>query len=689
MSMFDQDKYDAYCAICGVVLFGWESEAIGSQDARALERRRRRVQRKREGIDTRQEDVADRRNIKYKPRDWDPEAEDEQYDPDLVSEESLDWLNCAACLGHNPLAVDEHRAFLADIWFHRPHCSVDIRSLDDPAEPDERRWTAFACYDRAHHDDFGSPREEDLKPAVFPLHKSCYEMLEKVFTSANPSSSIDRDVLYDAMAPLSYALATSLDINYGKMSGRARLWESIPGEEFTVTNPNDTEAFYGYLRERIASRIFDAPTEVRLADSRPELDYRKLYIWLNTTTEPRYGVESPFLAIANRRRIWGTCTEILGHYYKLAAKQVATEPDPKIVQQSKCPLLLKVAPTHAPRLDRIHQTWWIHSWEEIHDSAFDFETFWNDDDFLVGIGVVIGKSRRIFGTANGRKIAVRIPSKDWISSMVLYLGNKPGSSTDPVVAIRGVTLNAGLKGHVFLRADNCNYGSRHIFVSEGRNLVGVEGQIRQDGVIARIGILECPSPQQAPRDAASPPPIDQKLVWKYIRGEDPCIWQRPDIEISPVFPLNFEERCPEDDLSTYDLLYWRNKKRVFETLYRITGHTPRNKPGSPVLGLGYGGQPEDEKTHLALDVANGEKLIAIGANEGETLKGIMLRTNKDQKVVFGQGETDLENWKMAAPPEGNFITGVLGLFDIDAKTREKGKLSSLLMIHQPLDDSSS
>ncbi|KAF5011767.1 hypothetical protein FDECE_2134 [Fusarium decemcellulare] len=731
--------FDCYCAICGALLYA--NAEIGSGQPHALKRRRELVQKRREGIVPSDEEIADESDHESEPNeseDWDGDEEDRRYDPDLVSEASLAWLDDVSCLGHNALAVGEKRAFLADAY-----------PYNDCVDPNEPAGMMLTCYDTTNRDG----------PAVFPLHKTCYGMLEKVITSAKPSSSIDRDVLYDAMTRLSHALATSLDINYGKIWGQGHSWEPIPGEEFSVTNPNDTKTFYGYLRERTALGIFNAqeegvtlgphrqgndtfsrlPSEMirtivdlvpgeallnitsvsrpfyhdaragdywksrissdmpwlddlsePLADSHPELDYRKLYVWLNTMTEPRYGIESPFLAIANRRRIWDACAELSGHYYTAAKKQVAMEPDPKIVQQAECPLLLKVAPTHAPRLDRIHQTWWIHSWEEINDSALDFETFWNDDKLLVGIGVVIGKSRRIFGTTSGRKTAVRIPTEDWISSMVLYLGDKHDSGTGSVVGIRGVN-------NMFTIGDVTDQ-HRPVLVPEDRSLVGVEGQIRQDGVIARIGILECPSPHQASQDVVSPPPISQKLIWG---REIPRIWQRPDIEISPVFPLDFEQRCPEDDLSIYKYLCWIRSKNEFEKLCRITGHTPHNKPDSPLLGLrsqyikrywepirhigSDRNWPKNELTHLTLDVENGEKIIAIGVNESETLKGIMLRTKKDQNVVFGQGETDLENWTMVAPPEGSFIMGVAATFDLGANKRKKRKLSSLLIIHQPLD----
>jgi hypothetical protein len=38
-----------------------------------------------------------------------------------------------------------------------------------------------------------------------------------------------------------------------------------------------------------------------------EPDYKRLYLWLDRVTTPNYGMDGPFLSLANRRRIRGVC----------------------------------------------------------------------------------------------------------------------------------------------------------------------------------------------------------------------------------------------------------------------------------------------------------------------------------------------------------------------------------------------
>jgi hypothetical protein len=103
--------FDTYCAICGSSLTGGD---IGSNAPSALRRRRRIVTRKREARESGNPDPeSEDEDIGEEDRDdgqeWWPEDEDCSYDPDLVSEESLEWLVASRCLGVNPLASGESK----------------------------------------------------------------------------------------------------------------------------------------------------------------------------------------------------------------------------------------------------------------------------------------------------------------------------------------------------------------------------------------------------------------------------------------------------------------------------------------------------------------------------------------------------------------------------------------------------
>ncbi|KAK4102319.1 hypothetical protein N658DRAFT_506506 [Parathielavia hyrcaniae] len=57
------------------------------------------------------------------------------------------------------------------------------------------------------------------------------------------------------------------------------------------------------------------------------LDYKKLYLWLDKVTAPKYGVDGPFLSLANRRRIWGVCEQLAALYFGHRDVHAATPSD--------------------------------------------------------------------------------------------------------------------------------------------------------------------------------------------------------------------------------------------------------------------------------------------------------------------------------------------------------------------------
>lgn len=53
-----------------------------------------------------------------------------------------------------------------------------------------------------------------------------------------------------------------------------------------------------------------------LTDDLPALDSKALYFWLENNMKGEFGMEGPYMAIANRRRIWSVCGEIADEYAK-------------------------------------------------------------------------------------------------------------------------------------------------------------------------------------------------------------------------------------------------------------------------------------------------------------------------------------------------------------------------------------
>ncbi|GAB1215284.1 hypothetical protein ATERTT37_004470 [Aspergillus terreus] len=57
---------------------------------------------------------------------------------------------------------------------------------------------------------------------------------------------------------------------------------------------------------------------LKLEKTLPEdLNYKRLYLWLDKMTAPRYGMDDLTLTgVANRRRIWGVCQQLAPRYFK-------------------------------------------------------------------------------------------------------------------------------------------------------------------------------------------------------------------------------------------------------------------------------------------------------------------------------------------------------------------------------------
>lgn len=47
-----------------------------------------------------------------------------------------------------------------------------------------------------------------------------------------------------------------------------------------------------------------------------DVDYKRLWLWLEKVTRPVYAVELPWLGAANRRRVWSACEQIAYVYWE-------------------------------------------------------------------------------------------------------------------------------------------------------------------------------------------------------------------------------------------------------------------------------------------------------------------------------------------------------------------------------------
>lgn len=68
------------------------------------------------------------------------------------------------------------------------------------------------------------------------------------------------------------------------------------------------------IRTHLAPWFWEIDDLVTERDFIPALDYKSLFLWLDKVTTPKYGLEGPFMGVANRRRIWGVCGQLAPAY---------------------------------------------------------------------------------------------------------------------------------------------------------------------------------------------------------------------------------------------------------------------------------------------------------------------------------------------------------------------------------------
>ncbi|KAE8155114.1 hypothetical protein BDV25DRAFT_146590 [Aspergillus avenaceus] len=355
--------YDCYCALCGV---GFSGMHIESPSETAQERRRRWIEKRSRALEAGQ----DLHEVPVEESD----APVRSYDPRLVSSDNISWLYQAFCLGSTPRPrrSGTAKAFIAGPGYYADIGELVIKPGTETYQP--KRRTTYMCYDEG---------TEEASGPVLPFHWSCFEILTRVLTGSTDTETVDLNVLYHALSPITNH--SSLQLNYGGDVSRAqgRYWECIPGAEYCAKHPIETPLIDELMQNLTTdSKFTSSATEIHLGDRRPtdpfgqlpleiaqhicmflpgdslkalaqaslsvqvitqdnsfwkrflqwdmpwfwelpavqeqkDVNYKSLYLWLNQMTAPRYGMDDlALMGVANRRRIWGACEQLVSRYSK-------------------------------------------------------------------------------------------------------------------------------------------------------------------------------------------------------------------------------------------------------------------------------------------------------------------------------------------------------------------------------------
>ena len=152
-------------------------------------------------------------------------------------------------------------------------------------------------------------------------------------------------------------------------------------------------------------------------------DLKGLFLWLNDAATPAFGLTGSFMGIANRRRIWNTCKQLVPQYGLKSLSNDYVDPDDheaKAVLDTAVCLQTPLVHYPQPEATETSTMQFLRSWKELSRGC-EFSTYWGRGDELKGIAVGFGSNQRIFGDSIGcRGESVFIDADEWIKEIVVW-----------------------------------------------------------------------------------------------------------------------------------------------------------------------------------------------------------------------------------------------------------------------------
>ncbi|KAL1615432.1 hypothetical protein SLS56_011822, partial [Neofusicoccum ribis] len=439
-------SWDCYCAICGSTISG----ATISEKPRTARFHKRRAEERREAAaaaagqdapvnEESDEDSDDNESL-------DSYDEEYSYDPAILSDEDIEWTSSLHILGFNPDAnnITNYRTDGSGappvFPFHWCCFELLLKVLTNTTDLDrlDKELLYNVMQDLAQDDtrclslDYGGagaaqsqfweslPGQEFLvvKPAFVPLLADIlpvaiggetFKNSPQAETPANleariandPFTNMPYDILYKILCFLSFDSISNLSIAswpvHVSLRNNGGFWRQLAR--------NSMPWFF---------ELHGLMEDEKLMEGR---NFHKLYLWLEKMTRPKPWVNESFMAVANRRRIWGVCEQLAGLYHTRMSKRANRE------EFGEVPLVIYPQPT--ANTETV-STQWVRSMEELDSGVALFHAFWNDDGSLTGLSMSLsGGSQRLFGRDNAvegvPKHTVTIKSLPEFKGLILHL----------------------------------------------------------------------------------------------------------------------------------------------------------------------------------------------------------------------------------------------------------------------------
>lgn len=337
--------------------------------------------------------------------------------------------------------------------------------------------------------------------------------------------------------------------------------------------------------------------------------------------------------LANRRRIWHVCEQILHLYERIDTVRGPQDKSSIFEEGVVCRYLPMVASRARPHF-KSEAAFFFNNQSDVA-LAKHLTLKWTVEGALYGICLKTKTGQVSFGdidNPNDTESVMKFAPGDWIEKMVLnisviYEQRKKKKSGEQRTRLFGVTGIAvwHLSGDVTYLGMNDGF-KRLLEPLPGNGIVGLKSQF-SDGVINHLGLLEHPAGLTNSRPANDPKRLD--LLWNdhvppadlRFRDYGSGYWSNSSMDLVPMHCLLFGSTDLEQSTMTgigvaADLAYFE--------IYRSDGSSEQI------------GQRQAPKKTFLIDGPGGERIAGLDYTIGHLPVGLTLVTTHGRQVAFGR-----------------------------------------------------
>ena len=399
----------------------------------------------------------------------------------MLKRKDVSWVNLPQVLGYNGW---KRKAFISGRGLYYDYGVFIVRF--PPTDPNDLEKWQYGCY-RANNTDFrpafpfhracmnvlakrlGLERQEDIDLDV--LHEVCFQngkgrantlaldygtvngagqcwqsdlgeeyivsdpsfrprvreflrdLLPRRFLAGkNSSLNLDHKVLNDPLRALPYDV---IHLILGELS--LEDVRSLMQSSWYIYASTRSNAFW---KQRLATSVlpwlWEASFLLEDESLSEALNWKDVFLWLNSVTKPQFGMDGLFMGVANRRRIWNACQPLVDQYLERVYPEQRPEPDVSEIRTIKdSAKASNTALVMYPVPETVHpvSSQFICSWDELHNRSSVLCAWWNQEGALVGISVTfVGSDTRVFGSTEGvRGTPLYILKGNWVLEFVVHI----------------------------------------------------------------------------------------------------------------------------------------------------------------------------------------------------------------------------------------------------------------------------